>query len=116
MADPEVASVEIVEVPRLSIARLLDLRVLLDSVLACGPGKEILGGEADGQVLVERTARPIRRATAGHETRRYISPVHRGKAADARSHERVAGPAEPIKYIALSHLLINELFSCGTVD
>ena len=69
MADPEVASVEIVEVPRLSIARLLDLRVLLDSVLACGPGKEILGGEADGQVLVECTARSIRRATAGHATR-----------------------------------------------
>ena len=70
MADPEVASVEIVEVPRLSIARLLDLRVLLDSVLACGPGKEILGGEADGQVLVECTARFVRRATTGHETRR----------------------------------------------
>ena len=64
-ADPEVASVEIVEVPRLSIARLLDLRVLLDSVLACGPGKEILGGEADGQVLVECTARSFEEPPQG---------------------------------------------------
>jgi ParB-like chromosome segregation protein Spo0J len=38
-----------VEVPRLSIPRLLDLRGFLDSVLACGLGKEILGGEADDQ-------------------------------------------------------------------
>ena len=39
MVDPEAASVKIVEVPRLSIPRLLDLRGFLDSVLACGLGK-----------------------------------------------------------------------------
>ena len=43
MVDPDTASVKIVEVPRLSIARLLDLRAFLDFVLACGLGNEILG-------------------------------------------------------------------------
>jgi hypothetical protein len=33
MVDPDTASVKIVQVPRLSIARLLDLRAFLDSVL-----------------------------------------------------------------------------------
>jgi hypothetical protein len=44
MVDPEAASVKIIEVPRLSVARLLDLRAFLDSVLlACGLGKEVPG-------------------------------------------------------------------------
>jgi hypothetical protein len=38
MVDPEAALVKIVEVPRLSIARLLDLRAFLDSVIACRSG------------------------------------------------------------------------------
>jgi hypothetical protein len=43
MVDLEAASVKIVEAPRLSIARLLDMRAFMDSVLACDPGKEIPG-------------------------------------------------------------------------
>ena len=37
MIDPEAASVKIVDVPRLSVARLLDLRAFLDSGLSLGP-------------------------------------------------------------------------------
>jgi hypothetical protein len=48
MVDPEAASVKVVEIPRISIARLLDLRAFVDSVLAYGLEKELLGGEADG--------------------------------------------------------------------
>ena len=61
MVDPEAASVKIIEVPRLSIARLFDLRAFLDSVLACGLGNEILGGEADGQALLECATGSVRR-------------------------------------------------------
>jgi hypothetical protein len=69
MLDPQAASVKIVDVPRLSVNRLVDLRTFLDSVLACDLGKEIPGGGADGEALVERATGSVREATAKHEVR-----------------------------------------------
>jgi hypothetical protein len=56
MVDPEAASVKIVDVPCLSVARLLDLRAFLDSGSICGLGEEITKGDADGEALDERAA------------------------------------------------------------
>ena len=63
MVDPEAAAIKIVEVPHLSIVRLLDLRAFLDVVLACGPRQEILGEEADDQAWGECTTGSVPGAT-----------------------------------------------------
>src|SRR3954465_6721994 len=96
MVDPEAAAIKIVEVPRLSIVRLLDLRAFLDVVLACGPRQEILGEEADDQAWGECTTGSVRGAVAGHEARRYRAGEGRGAASGAAdggdgSPERSAG-------------------------
>src|SRR4051795_9107888 len=70
MLDPQAAAIKIVEVPHLSIARLLDLRAFLDAVLASPPGQAILGGEADDQAWGECATGSVRGAVAGHEARR----------------------------------------------
>ena len=69
MADPEAASVKIVDAPCLSIARLLDLRAFLDSGLACDLGEEIPEEGADGEAWHEHTAGSVRGAAAKHEAR-----------------------------------------------
>jgi len=66
MVDPAAASLKIVDVPCLSVAGLLDLRAFLDSVLACGCGKEIAEGDADGKSGNEDTTRSVRGAADVH--------------------------------------------------
>src|SRR6516165_5937314 len=77
------ASVTVVQIPRLLIARLLDLRAFLDSVLACGLGNEILGGEADDQALVGCTMGSVRGAAAEHPPRQYRAGQGRRAVASA---------------------------------
>jgi hypothetical protein len=67
MIDPEAASVKIVDVPCISIARLLDLRAFLDSGLAFGPGERIPEGGFDGEPRDSSARRFVRRPTAGPE-------------------------------------------------
>jgi hypothetical protein len=57
MLDAEAASVKIVDIPRISIARLLDLRAFLDSGLAFHSGEQIPDGGFDGESLERRTER-----------------------------------------------------------
>src|SRR5207248_11069958 len=65
MVDPAAASVKIVDVPRLSVARLLDLRAFLDSGVASGLGEEIPEGGTDDKVLDGRATGPVRGAARG---------------------------------------------------
>ena len=67
MADPEAASVKIVDAPCLSIARLLDLRAFMDS-LACDLGEEI-PRKALMAKRQQHTAGSVRGAAAKHEAR-----------------------------------------------
>ena len=54
MVAAEAASVKIVDAPCLPVARLRDLRMFLDSVLACFPSGEISGGGADAEGWASR--------------------------------------------------------------
>jgi hypothetical protein len=67
MLDAEAASVKIVDIPRISIARLLDLRAFLDSGLAFHSGEQIPDGGFDGESLDKSTEGFVRRDAAAPE-------------------------------------------------
>ena len=62
MIDPESASTKIVDVPSISISALLDLRRLLDSVLASHLRRNIREGGADGQASDEHAGGSVRKS------------------------------------------------------
>ena len=67
MIDPAAASVKIVDVPRLPVACLLDLRALLDSRLACTPREAFPEGGDDGEAVEMGATGSVRGAAARHE-------------------------------------------------
>jgi hypothetical protein len=67
MIDLEAASVKIVDIPCISIARLLDLRVFLDSGLAFCSGERIPEGGFDGEPRDNSARGFVRQSTAGPE-------------------------------------------------
>ena len=69
MADPEAASVKIVDAPCLSIARLLDLRAFLDSGLACDLREEFPSKALMAKHRTSTQQDSVRGAAAKHEAR-----------------------------------------------
>jgi hypothetical protein len=67
MVDPEAALVKIVDVPRLSVVKLIELRAFLDSSLICGLEEKISEGGADGEVRDEYATGSVRGTAAGNE-------------------------------------------------
>lgn len=67
MVDREGASVKIVDIPCISIARLLDLRAFIDSGLAFHSGEQIPKGGFDGESVDKNAAGFVRRAPDGPE-------------------------------------------------
>jgi hypothetical protein len=67
MLDAESALVKIVDIPRISITGLLDLRAFLDSGLAFHSGEQIPDGGFDGESLDQRTEGFVRRDAAAPE-------------------------------------------------
>ena len=67
MIDPEAASVKIVGIPCISIARLRDPRAFLDSGLAFGSGEQIPEGGFDGEPRDKSARGFVRRPAAGPE-------------------------------------------------
>jgi len=65
MIDPEAASIKIVDVPCLSVARLLELRAFLDSGLGSTSGREAPQGGVNGEALEPGATGSVRGATAG---------------------------------------------------
>ena len=65
MIDPQAAPIKIVDVPCLSIPRLLELRAFLDSGLGSAPGREAPQGGTNGEALDQRAAGSGRGAAAG---------------------------------------------------
>ena len=65
MVDPSAAAVKIVDVPRLSVARLLDLRAFLDSGVACGLGETVPEGGIDEEASHAGATGPFREAARG---------------------------------------------------
>src|ERR1700758_5002822 len=68
MVDRSAAAVKIVDVPRLSIARLLDLRAFLDSGVACGLGETVPEGGIDEKASHAGATGPFREAARGQRT------------------------------------------------
>jgi hypothetical protein len=66
MIDPAAASIKIVDVPRLSLARLVELRAFLDLGLASAVGNEIPEGGGDGEARDEYASGSVRGAVTGH--------------------------------------------------
>jgi hypothetical protein len=67
MVDREAASVKIVDIPCISIARLLDLRAFIDSGLAFHSGEQIPKGGFDGESVDKNAEGFVRRAADGPE-------------------------------------------------
>ena len=65
MIDPEAASIKIVDVPCLSVARLLELRAFLDSGLGSASGREAPQGAVNGEAWEPRATGSVRGAAAG---------------------------------------------------
>lgn len=69
MIDLEAASVKIVDISCISIARLLDLQVFLDSGIALSPGEHIPNGRFDAKSRHNSARGLVRPATTGPEAR-----------------------------------------------
>jgi hypothetical protein len=67
MVDPGVASVKIVDIQRLSVARLLDLRAFLDSGVACDLGETLPERGTDDEALGEGATGSFREAARGQK-------------------------------------------------
>jgi hypothetical protein len=67
MIDPAAASIKIVDVPCLSLARLVELRAFLDLGLASAVGNDTLKGGADGEARGEYASGSVRGAVRGHD-------------------------------------------------
>src|ERR1700758_3280983 len=65
MVDPSAAAVKIVDVPCLSVARLLDLRRFLDSRVACALGETVPEGGIDDEASHAGAAGPFPEAARG---------------------------------------------------
>ncbi|MFL5279527.1 MAG: hypothetical protein ACJ8AW_00615, partial [Rhodopila sp.] len=73
MFDPASSSIAVTEQPRLPIPSLIQLRDLVDDLLACRPGKHDLGGIDNGKAALAAD-RPVRRVQAGRRDERGRAP------------------------------------------
>ena len=73
MLDPASSRIAVTERPRLPIASLIQLRDLIDDLLACRPGKHDLGGIDNGKAALAAD-RPVRRVQAGRRDERGRAP------------------------------------------
>jgi hypothetical protein len=69
MVDSEAASIKIVDLPCLPVARLLELRAFLDSGLASDVGEQIPEGGVDVEALGELAAGLVREAATSEGAR-----------------------------------------------
>jgi hypothetical protein len=64
MASPEAGAIRIVSYPRLCVNRLLELRALIDRLMASSTGKHISAGGQSNETIEIVTAGPIQEVTA----------------------------------------------------
>src|SRR3954449_5863070 len=70
MIDPAAGQIETVAVPRLPVSQLLQLRHLVDHLLACSPGKEEPGGTGNAKAVSPATGSVRATSTAARYQRR----------------------------------------------
>lgn len=63
MTFPAAGAIAIVSCPRLSVNRLIELRTLLDRLMASSPGKQVPGGQSN-ETIAAAPSRSIQDATA----------------------------------------------------
>jgi len=88
MIEPETSSIRIVDVPRLPIAAMLELRVLLDSGLASRLPEQIPGGGADAKAIDERVSGFIRDELGRTDTGACAGPTDERAAAAPNASDR----------------------------
>ena len=64
MTFPEAGAIQTVSRPRLSVTRLVELRALLDRLMALSPGNHLFGGEESNETMEATPTRPVHDTTA----------------------------------------------------
>src|SRR5207247_5557058 len=83
MTAPEAGATEIMEAPRLSVRRLIDLREFLDRIMVASSAREAApAGGPGNEAMEETTVRPIRHSAARN---RIVGTTASGSTGIARS-------------------------------
>jgi hypothetical protein len=64
MTFPEAGAIQTVSRPRLSVTRLVELRALIDRLMALSPGNHLSGGEDSNETMEATPTRPVHDTTA----------------------------------------------------